>query len=63
MGSTFTVNLPAIATPDAIAGKAIPEINAAWKPRRVLIVEDNEDARELLSILLHPGRSRGQMAN
>jgi CheY-like chemotaxis protein len=38
--------------PNPNVGEQIPVITAAGKPRRVLIVEDNEDAREMLSILL-----------
>jgi CheY-like chemotaxis protein len=51
-GSTFTVRLLAITAPNANAGEQIPVIAATGQPRRVLIVEDNEDAREMLSILL-----------
>jgi CheY-like chemotaxis protein len=51
-GSTFTVRLPAMTAPNPNVGEQIPVITAAGKPRRVLIVEDNEDAREMLSILL-----------
>jgi PAS domain S-box-containing protein len=51
-GSTFTVRLPAMSAPNPNVGEQIPVITAAGKPRRVLIVEDNEDAREMLSILL-----------
>ena len=52
MGSTFTVRLPAMLAPNANAGEQIPAIAAPSKPRRVLVVEDNDDAREMLSILL-----------
>jgi PAS domain S-box-containing protein len=45
-GSTFTVRLPAIAVP-AIAGPLVVPAPAG-APRRVLIVEDNDDAREML---------------
>jgi PAS domain S-box-containing protein len=51
MGSTFTVRLPSIPAPNANAGEQIP-ITAVSEPRRVLIVEDNDDAREMLSIVL-----------
>ena len=52
MGSTFTVRLPAMLAPNANVGEQIPAIAAPSKPRRVLVVEDNDDAREMLSILL-----------
>jgi two-component system CheB/CheR fusion protein len=52
MGSSFTVRLPAMTEPVADTDEQFPLIAAARKPRRVLIVEDNEDAREMLSILL-----------
>ncbi len=52
MGSTFTVRLPAMTDPYADTVEQLPGISAAHKPRRVLIVEDNDDAREMLSILL-----------
>jgi signal transduction histidine kinase/ActR/RegA family two-component response regulator len=50
-GSTFTVRLPALAAPPAPARAAVtaPSDGA---PRRVLVVEDNTDAREMLSHLL-----------
>jgi PAS domain S-box-containing protein len=52
MGSTFTVRLPAITDPLRDTDEQLPGLAAAHKPRRVLIVEDNDDAREMLSILL-----------
>jgi two-component system, chemotaxis family, CheB/CheR fusion protein len=52
LGSTFSVHLPLIPAPNVHAGKQIPVIAAACKPRRVLIVEDNDDSREMLNILL-----------
>jgi len=48
-GSTFTLSLPA-AAPAAAKGKAGP-ISAALK-RRVLVVEDEKDVREMLRVLL-----------
>ena len=63
MGSTFTVHLPAIPAPNANAGEQNPVIAGAPKPRRVLIVEDNDDARELLSILLSQDGHEVHMAN
>jgi DNA-binding response OmpR family regulator len=38
--------------PNVNADEQIPVTAAACKPRRVLIVEDNDDVREMLSILL-----------
>ena len=52
MGSTFTVCLPALTDPHPDTDEQLPAINAPRKSRRVLIVEDNDDAREMLSILL-----------
>jgi two-component system, sensor histidine kinase len=50
-GSTFTVRLPILADlPDA-DDAARPAV--AGPARRVLVVEDNEDAREMLRNLLH----------
>ena len=63
MGSTFTVRLPAIPAPSAKADEPIPAIAAPSKPRRVLIVEDNEDAREMLSILLAEDGHEVQVAH
>jgi PAS domain S-box-containing protein len=51
MGSTFTVRIPAMAAPHSDTDDQLPGIAAAHKPRRVLIVEDNDDAREMLSVL------------
>ena len=50
-GSRFTIRLPRCAAPDAddpggTAGEA------AARPRRIVIVEDNEDARQMLKALL-----------
>ena len=63
MGSTFTVHLPAMAAPNANAGAQIPVLAAACKPRRVLIVEDNDDAREMLGILLSQDGHEVQVAH
>jgi signal transduction histidine kinase/ActR/RegA family two-component response regulator len=48
LGSRFTVRLPAIAPP---AGAAPGEAQVA-SATRILIIEDNEDARETLAVLL-----------
>jgi CheY-like chemotaxis protein len=50
-GSTFTVRLPRVATPASPA----PPVAAPGGPtggRRVLIVEDNDDARDMLRSML-----------
>jgi signal transduction histidine kinase/AmiR/NasT family two-component response regulator len=49
-GSTFTVRLPAIAVPVVVAAEpAVQEPPAAVR-LRVLVVEDNDDAREMLRV-------------
>jgi signal transduction histidine kinase len=50
-GSEFTVRFPAIAPPAARTDPEAPMASAA-RPRDVLIVEDNDDARETLQTLL-----------
>jgi CheY-like chemotaxis protein len=54
LGSEFAVRLPAVtgagAPPPATAAK--PLFAGAARPRRVLVVEDNADARESLGLLL-----------
>jgi CheY-like chemotaxis protein/anti-sigma regulatory factor (Ser/Thr protein kinase) len=62
-GSTFTVRLPAIAAPNAKAGEQAPATTAESKPRRVLVVEDNDDLREMLGILLTQDRHEVKMAS
>jgi two-component system, chemotaxis family, CheB/CheR fusion protein len=63
MGSTFTVNLPAIPAPNANARDQILIIPAECKPRRVLVVEDNDDIRETLDILLTEDGHEVYLAN
>jgi len=46
-GATFTVRLPAI-QPVATTAGTRPVRPAAASPRRILVVEDNDDAREML---------------
>jgi signal transduction histidine kinase/ActR/RegA family two-component response regulator len=52
-GSTFTVRLPALATPPAPAPAASATAPSNGRARRILVVEDNTDAREMLRHLLH----------
>ena len=62
MGSTFIVHLPAIPPPKANTRErfsVVPPI----KPRRVLVVEDNEDLREMLEILLTQDGHELRLAN
>jgi len=63
-GSTFTVRLPAAApaVPQAIAPGAAAPWNKSASPRRVLVVDDNRDAVELLSRLLARAGHRVEMA-
>jgi signal transduction histidine kinase len=51
-GSTFTVRLPAVDAPAIAASDRAPVDVPTGRPRRVLIVEDNDDAREMLRISL-----------
>src|SRR5262245_19180578 len=59
-GSEFTVRLPALATSPGPA--APPTGAAAPSARRVLIVEDNADAREALALWLQGGGHRVEQA-
>jgi len=52
-GSTFTLRLPRAAPPARLVGAAAAEVAA--HPRRLLIVEDEPDARESLRALLQLG--------
>jgi signal transduction histidine kinase len=59
-GSEFTVRLPAIAR--AEAGEQAPQSAPAVRPRDILIVEDNDDARETLRKLLEFAGHRVRVA-
>jgi len=50
-GSTFTVRLPALAGPPALRGQPTPG-RVERQHRRVVVVEDNPDAREMLRFAL-----------
>jgi signal transduction histidine kinase len=49
-GSTFTVRLPSIPAPAAMPGAPSEERRST--PRRVLLIEDNADSREMLKVAL-----------
>ena len=51
-GSTFTVTLPAIPAPRTASAAPAAPGRGASSPRRILVVEDNADAREMLHHLL-----------
>lgn len=51
-GSRFTLTLPRSHTASVAGKQEPPEINSAFSPRKVLVVEDNTNAREGLCQLL-----------
>jgi signal transduction histidine kinase/ActR/RegA family two-component response regulator len=51
-GSTFTVRLPAMAAPQPARALPLAPAAASGTSRRILVVEDNTDAREMLHHLL-----------
>lgn len=51
-GSEFVVTLPTVAPPEEMAGALAPEAARAASSRRVLVIEDNEDAADTLHDLL-----------
>jgi len=59
-GSVFTVRLPAIAPPAAARGRALAP--GAMPARDVLVVEDNDDARETLRRMLELAGHRVRVA-
>ena len=52
-GSTFTVRLPALAARPVPAARVTVAAPSNGASRRILVVEDNPDAREMLRHLLH----------
>jgi hypothetical protein len=46
-GAAFTVSLPAIDEPSALRLEGAPRRVAQHTPLRILIVEDNQDARQM----------------
>jgi PAS domain S-box-containing protein len=54
LGSTFTVRLPAVdrATPHPRGGSLVTAFGAAPRVHRILVVDDNDDARMLLADVL-----------
>jgi signal transduction histidine kinase/ActR/RegA family two-component response regulator len=50
-GATFTVRLPIVAPPHGSAVTPLPA-DAGLAPQRILVVEDNEDARTMLATML-----------
>src|SRR5262249_23214287 len=51
-GSTFTVRLPRIAAPQAQSQEGDGEHHKSIEGRRILLIEDNDDARDSLRVLL-----------
>jgi CheY-like chemotaxis protein len=51
-GATFTVRLPAIQAPAEDIAARPPERRAPSAKRRILVVEDNADARKMLGVAL-----------
>jgi signal transduction histidine kinase/CheY-like chemotaxis protein len=51
-GSVFTVSLPRVEAPAPRRPHAKPTVRSAPSPRRVLLVEDNPDARRMLRLML-----------
>jgi PAS domain S-box-containing protein len=52
-GSEFIVTLPTISGEATAPGPSQPAVEASVEPRRILVVDDNRDAAESLSMLLH----------
>jgi signal transduction histidine kinase len=63
-GAAFTVALPALEAPPAAAAEPVPRARrGATSPRRVLIVDDNEDAAELMGEALQLAGHTVQIAH
>ena len=64
-GSKFTLRLPALGddTKQAIPAPAVATLTLATTPREVLLVDDNEDAAELLSRRLRAAGHRVEVAH
>jgi CheY-like chemotaxis protein/anti-sigma regulatory factor (Ser/Thr protein kinase) len=60
-GSTFTVRLPLLSVHESVATPPCTPVVAS-EPRRVLVVEDNGDAREMLTALVELGGHMVQAA-
>jgi PAS domain S-box-containing protein len=54
-GSVFTVTMPAIEAPAQETAGASASAGRTVRSRRILIIEDNDDAREMLGVLLGLG--------
>jgi PAS domain S-box-containing protein len=63
MGSTFTVRLATIPAPNSTPREQTSVTAPACKPRRVLVVDDNDDMREALGILLTQDGHEVHLAN
>lgn len=51
-GAIFTVTLPAVEAPSELPGPAAQTSPPQWRPLKILVVEDNQDARQMLRAVL-----------